>query len=106
MRKAMIMTVMLAALYLPQGGAAHSEAHNTDKFGALVCGEGNNALRSFADTTSPSGKFAFAWRSTQELPRAGRYHAQGRPARGADRVDAVGEGEMSARRRVRNQASR
>jgi hypothetical protein len=68
MRKAMIIKAMMAALYLPQGGTAHSEACNTDKFGALVCGEGNNALRSFADTTSPSGKFAFAWRSTQGLP--------------------------------------
>jgi hypothetical protein len=68
MRNVLIMTVTMAVLYLPQGGAAHSEACNSDRFGAFVCGEGNAALRTFPDTLSPSGKFAFAWRSTRGLP--------------------------------------
>jgi hypothetical protein len=68
MRKALIMTVMISALYLPQGGTAYSEVCNRDKVSAFVCGEGNKALRTFADTVSPSGKFAFAWRSTKGLP--------------------------------------
>jgi hypothetical protein len=68
MRKALIIPLMMVALYLLPGGTAHSEACNADIFGAFVCGAGNDAFRTIADTTSPSGKFAFAWRSSQGLP--------------------------------------
>jgi hypothetical protein len=68
MRKASMVIFMVAALYLPRGGTAHGEVCTTDKFGNFVCGEGDTAFRSFTDTVSPSGKFAFAWRSTKGLP--------------------------------------
>jgi hypothetical protein len=39
-----------------------------DQNGDLVCGAGNSASRVFADTTSPSKGYAFAWRTAQGLP--------------------------------------
>lgn len=66
MRRALTIAALVAALYLPQVVAA--EPCNADNYGGLVCGDGNNALRVIADTISPSGKFAFAWRSSKGLP--------------------------------------
>ena len=69
MRKILILPAIAVALYLPQAVAVLAQACVADKYGGLVCGEGNNALRVIADTASPSGKFALAWRSAQGLPR-------------------------------------
>jgi hypothetical protein len=40
----------------------------TDQSGGLVCGAGRDAVRVFGDTTSPSGKLAFGWRTPSGLP--------------------------------------
>ena len=69
MRKLLILPAIAVALYLPQAGATVAQACVADKYDGLVCGEGNSALRVITDTTSPSGKFAFAWRSAQGLPQ-------------------------------------
>ena len=63
MRKALTISAMIAALYVSQVGATHAEVCNADKYGGLVCGDGDKALRVIDKTTSPSRKFAFAWRS-------------------------------------------
>ncbi|NOJ48154.1 hypothetical protein [Bradyrhizobium archetypum] len=47
--------------------AALAQACVVDQHGGLVCGEGKAAMRVFADTTSPSKNYAFAWRSEQGL---------------------------------------
>lgn len=39
-----------------------------DPHGGLVCGDGKDAVRVFADTTSPSKKLAFGWRTPSGLP--------------------------------------
>lgn len=53
------------------GVRAHAEgACKPDKFEGLVCGEGDGALRVIEQTTSPSKRFAFAWRDRDGLPTA------------------------------------
>jgi len=67
-RSALIFPVVLLALYASQTAAVLGEACVADQHGGLVCGEGKAAMRVFADTTSPSKNYAFAWRSAQGLP--------------------------------------
>ncbi len=69
MRKVLILPAIAISLYLPQAAAVLAQGCVADKYGGLVCGEGNNALRVIADTTSPSGRFALAWRSAEGLPQ-------------------------------------
>jgi hypothetical protein len=40
----------------------------TDQYGGRVCGEGKDAARVIDDTTSPSEKYAVAWRCSTGLP--------------------------------------
>jgi hypothetical protein len=60
--------ILLVALYVPQIAGARADSCTTDRLGGIVCGEGKRAMRVFADTTAPSKKYAFAWRSTEGLP--------------------------------------
>ena len=68
MRSALTFPVVLLALYASQTAAVRGEACIADQRGGLVCGTGKGALRVFADTTSPSKTYAFAWRTAQGLP--------------------------------------
>jgi len=67
-RSALTFPVVLLALYAPQTAAVRAQACVADQSGDLVCGSGNGALRVFANTTSPSRNYAFAWRTAQGLP--------------------------------------
>jgi len=67
-RSALIFPVVLLALYAAQTAAVWGEACVADQRGGLVCGAGKDALRVFANTTSPSRNYAFAWRTAQGLP--------------------------------------
>ncbi|MEH2533844.1 hypothetical protein V1277_006860 [Bradyrhizobium sp. AZCC 1588] len=58
----------LALIALQSVVAAHAQGCVADRHGGLVCGEGKAAMRVFADTTSPSKGYAFAWRTAQGLP--------------------------------------
>ncbi|MEH2542046.1 MULTISPECIES: hypothetical protein [unclassified Bradyrhizobium] len=58
----------LALIALQSVVAAHAQGCVADRHGGLVCGEGKAAMRVFADTTSPSKDYAFAWRTAQGLP--------------------------------------
>jgi hypothetical protein len=60
--------ILLVALYLPQTAGARADSCVADQHGGTVCGEGKRAMRVFADTISPSKKYAFAWRSAEGLP--------------------------------------
>jgi len=66
MRHTLIASVVVAVLVLSQA-PAWAGACVADKFGGLICGEGNDALRVFPETISPSKKFAFAWRTAKGL---------------------------------------
>ena len=66
--RALTLPVVLLALYALQTVAVRAQACVADQDGDLVCGEGNGASRVFADTTSPSKNYAFAWRTAQGLP--------------------------------------
>ena len=68
MRSALTFPVVLLALYAPQTAAVRAQACVADQSGDLVCGTGKGALRVFANTTSPSRNYAFAWRTAQGLP--------------------------------------
>lgn len=68
MRSALTLPVVLFALYAAQAAAVQAQACVADQNGDLVCGTGTNASRVFADTTSPSKGYAFAWRTAQGLP--------------------------------------
>jgi hypothetical protein len=68
MRSALTFPVVLLALYASQTAAVRGEPCIADQRGSLVCGTGNGALRVFANTTSPSKNYAFAWRTAQGLP--------------------------------------
>ncbi|WP_275190380.1 hypothetical protein [Bradyrhizobium sp. CSA112] len=68
MRSALTFPVVLLALYASQTVAVRGEACIADQRGGLVCGAGKDALRVFANTTSPSKNYAFAWRTPQGLP--------------------------------------
>lgn len=68
MRSALTLPVVLLALYAAQAAAVQAQACVADQNGDLVCGTGTNASRVFADTTSPSKGYAFAWRTAQGLP--------------------------------------
>ena len=68
MRSALTFPVILLALYASQTAAVRGEACMADQRGGLVCGTGKGALRVFANTTSPSRNYAFAWRTAQGLP--------------------------------------
>lgn len=68
MRSALTFPVVLLALYVPQTAAVRAQACVADQRGGLVCGTGKGALRVFANTTSPSKNYAFAWRTAQGLP--------------------------------------
>ena len=68
MRSALTFSVVFLALYASQTAAVRGEACIADQRGGLVCGTGKGALRVFADTTSPSRNYAFAWRTAQGLP--------------------------------------
>lgn len=67
MRQALAVPLLLIALYAQPVPAAHAQACVADEHGDLVCGEGKAAMRVVADTTSPSKKYAFAWRGEQGL---------------------------------------
>jgi len=60
--------ILLVALYALPIAGARADSCITDQHGALVCGEGKRAVRVFADTTSPSRKYAFGWRTPDGLP--------------------------------------
>ena len=68
MRSALTFPLLLLALYVPQTVAVRAEACVANQSGDLVCGAGKSASRVFADTTSPSKRYAFAWRTAQGLP--------------------------------------
>lgn len=68
MRNALRFAVVLLALYASQTAAVRGEACIADQRGSLVCGAGKGAFRVFANTTSPSKNYAFAWRTAQGLP--------------------------------------
>ena len=68
MRSALTLPVVLLALYTAQTAAVQAQACVADQNGDLVCGAGTIASRVFADTTSPSRNYAFAWRTAQGLP--------------------------------------
>lgn len=68
MRSALTFPVILIALCALQTAAVRAEACVADQNGDLVCGAGQTASRVFADTTSPSKGYAFAWRTAQGLP--------------------------------------
>ena len=68
MRTALTFPVVLLALYASQTAAVRGEPCIADQRGGLVCGTGKGALRVFANTTSPSKNYAFAWRTAQGLP--------------------------------------
>jgi hypothetical protein len=70
-RSAVTFPVVLLALYASQTAAVRGDACIADQRGGLVCGEGKGALRVFANTTSPSKNYAFAWRTAQGLPSGG-----------------------------------
>jgi hypothetical protein len=67
-RFALTLPVVLLALYAAQTVAVQAQACVADQNGDLVCGTGTSASRVFADTTSPSKGYAFAWRTAQGLP--------------------------------------
>jgi hypothetical protein len=67
-RSALTFPVVLLALYASQTATVWGEACIADQSGGLVCGAGKGALRVFANTTSPSKNYAFAWRTAQGLP--------------------------------------
>jgi len=67
-RSALSFPVILLAWYASQTAAVRGEACTADQRGGLVCGTGKGALRVFANTTSPSRNYAFAWRTAQGLP--------------------------------------
>jgi hypothetical protein len=67
-RFALTLPVVLLALYVAQTVAVQAQACVADQNGDLVCGTGTSASRVFADTTSPSKGYAFAWRTAQGLP--------------------------------------
>jgi hypothetical protein len=67
-RFALRLPVVLLALYVAQTVAVQAQACVADQNGDLVCGTGTSASRVFADTTSPSKGYAFAWRTAQGLP--------------------------------------
>jgi len=67
-RSALTFPVILLALYASQMAAARAEACIADQRGGLVCGVGKGASRVFANTTSPSKNYAFAWRTARGLP--------------------------------------
>ena len=68
MRSALTFPLVLLALYAAQTAAVRGQACIADQRGGLVCGTGKGALRVFANTTSPSKNYAFAWRTAQGLP--------------------------------------
>lgn len=68
MRSALTFPVILIALCALQTAAVRAGACVADQNGDLVCGAGQTASRVFADTTSPSKGYAFAWRTAQGLP--------------------------------------
>ena len=68
MRSALTFPLILLALYAAQTAAVRGQACIADQRGGLLCGTGNGALRVFANTTSPSRSYAFAWRTAQGLP--------------------------------------
>ena len=68
MHRAWAFPFVLIALYASQTAAVRGEACLADQRGGLVCGTGKGALRVFANTTSPSRNYAFAWRTAQGLP--------------------------------------
>ena len=68
MRRALTFPLILLALYASQTAAVRGQACIADQRGGLLCGTGNGALRVFANTTSPSRSYAFAWRTAQGLP--------------------------------------
>jgi hypothetical protein len=67
-RSALTFPVILLALYASQTAAVRAEACIADQRGGLVCGTGKGASRVFANTTSPSKNYAFAWRTARGLP--------------------------------------
>ena len=68
MRFALTLPVILIALCALQSAVVRAEACVADQNGDLVCGAGKSAARVFANTTSPSKSYAFAWRTAQGLP--------------------------------------
>ena len=68
MRRLLTFPVVLVAMYVAQTAATRADSCAADQLGGLVCGEGKRAARVFADTTSPSKKYAFAWRTPDGLP--------------------------------------
>lgn len=68
MRKPLIVAALIAAALQLPTQAVRAAGCVADQYGGLVCGEGNDAVRVFADTISPSKKFAFAWRTSKGLP--------------------------------------
>jgi hypothetical protein len=67
-RFVLTLPVVLLALYAAPTAAVQAQGCVADQGGDLVCGAGKSALRVFADTTSPSKNYAFAWRTAQGLP--------------------------------------
>ena len=51
---------------------ARAEVCNADRHGGIVCGDGDKAMRVIDETTSPSGKSAFAWRSADGVAPGGQ----------------------------------
>lgn len=68
MRNVLTILFILVASTVPQTAIVRAEACVADSTGGLVCGAGKTAFRVFADTTSPSKAYAFAWRSAEGVP--------------------------------------
>ena len=69
MRHALTFAALFVAWSVSQTATARADACAADKSGDLICGTGKDALRVFADTTSPSKTLAFAWRTGKGQPQ-------------------------------------
>jgi len=67
-RRILTFPILLFAFHVPQTAGARADSCIADQHGGTVCGEGKSAARVFNDTTSPSKRYAFAWRSAEGLP--------------------------------------
>ena len=69
MRRALAIAALVIACTVSQTAAVRADACTADPNGGLVCGAGKDAVRVFDDTVSPSRQYAFAWRTSEGLPK-------------------------------------
>ncbi len=70
MNRAFIVATLsfLALSCLAGSSAAALAACVPDQHRSFICGNGKDAIRVFPETASPSGRFAFGWRTSDGLP--------------------------------------